>query len=157
MLDDIDLRLLALLQQNAKLTIKDLAEQLGMTTTPIFERIKRMEREGVIMAYVALVNQEKVGRPLVVFCNVSMPDYTPDNIAEFENHIRQMPDVLEAYHLAGTIDYQLKVVMRDIKEYAHFLQQMAKLPMVRVYSSAIALYAVKQSTIIPTPTKPVIQ
>ena len=156
MLDDIDLRLLALLQQNAKLTMKDLAEQLGMTTTPIFERIKRMERDGVIEGYVALVNADKVGRPLVVFCNVSMPDYTPENIADFEETIRQMPDVLEAYHLAGTIDYQLKVLVRDIKEYAQFLQQLAKLPMVRVHSSAIALYTVKQSTVVPTSTKSVV-
>ena len=153
MLDDTDLRLLTLLQQNAKLTIKDLAEQLGMTTTPIFERIKRMERDGVIERYVALVNAEKVGRPLVVFCNVSMPDYTPENIAEFEETIRQMPDILDAYHLAGTIDYQLKVLTRDIKEYAQFLQQLARLPMIRVHSSAIALYAVKQSTIVPTSPK----
>ncbi|AKD55419.1 Lrp/AsnC family transcriptional regulator [Spirosoma radiotolerans] len=153
MLDDTDFRLLSLLQRDAKRTIKELAEELGMTTTPIFERIKRMERDGVIEAYVALVNQEKIGRPLIVFCNVSMPDYTPDNIAEFENQVRRMPDVLEAYHLAGTIDYQLKVVMSDIKEYANFLQQMAKLPMIRVYSSSIALYAVKQSTILPLPTK----
>ena len=153
MLDDVDLRLLALLQQNAKLTIKELAEQLSMTTTPIFERIKRMERDGVIERYVALVNAEKVGRPLVVFCNVSMPDYTPENIAEFEETIRQMPDVLDAYHLAGTIDYQLKVVSCDIKQYAQFLQQLAKLPMIRVHSSAIALYAVKQSTVVPTSPK----
>ncbi|RYF66713.1 MAG: Lrp/AsnC family transcriptional regulator [Cytophagaceae bacterium] len=153
MLDDTDFHLLTLLQRDAKRTIKELAEELGMTTTPIFERIKRMERDGVIEAYVALVNQDKIGRPLIVFCNVSMPDYTPDNIAAFENYIRQMPDVLEAYHLAGTIDYQLKVVMSDIKAYASFLQQMAKLPMIRVYSSSIALYAVKQSTILPVPTK----
>lgn len=153
MLDDVDLRLLTLLQQNAKLTIKELAEQLSMTTTPIFERIKRMERDGVIERYVALVNAEKVGRPLVVFCNVSMPDYTPENITEFEETIRQMPDVLDAYHLAGTIDYQLKVLTRDIKEYAQFLQQLAKLPMIRVHSSAIALYAVKQSTVVPTSSK----
>ena len=153
MLDDIDLRLLALLQQNAKLTIKELAEQLSMTTTPIFERIKRMERDGVIERYVALVNAEKVGRPLVVFCNVSMPDYTPENIAEFEETIRQMSDVLDAYHLAGTIDYQLKVLTHDIKQYAQFLQQLAKLPMIRVHSSAIALYAVKQSTVVPTTLK----
>jgi len=153
MLDDLDLRLLTLLQRDAKRTIKELAEELGMTTTPIFERIKRMERDGVIKAYVALVNQEKIGRPLIVFCNVSMPDYTPDNIAEFENQVRQMPDVLEAYHLAGTIDYQLKVVISDIKEYANFLQQLARLPMIRVYSSSIALYAVKQSTELPTSTK----
>ncbi|CAN5279384.1 Lrp/AsnC family transcriptional regulator [soil metagenome] len=153
MLDDVDLRLLALLQQNAKLTIKELAEQLSMTTTPIFERIKRMERDGVIERYVALVNAEKVGRPLVVFCNVSMPDYTPENIAEFEETIRQMSDVLDAYHLAGTIDYQLKVLTLDIKEYAQFLQQLAKLPMIRVHSSAIALYAVKQSTVVPTSLK----
>ncbi|GAB4024183.1 Lrp/AsnC family transcriptional regulator [Spirosoma koreense] len=148
--DDIDLRLLALLQQNAKLTIKELAEQLGMTTTPIFERIKRMERDGVIENYVALVNAGKVGRSLVVFCNLSMPDYTPENIADFEQTIRRMPDVLEAYHLAGTIDYQLKVLVHDISEYAQFLQQLARLPMVRVHSSNIALYTVKHSTVVPT-------
>ena len=73
-----------------------------------------------------------------------------------EETIRQMPDVLEAYHLAGTIDYQLKVVARDIKEYAQFLQQLAKLSMIRVHSSAIALYAVKQSTVVPTSTKSVV-
>lgn len=149
MLDDTDLHLLELLQQNAKLTIKDLAERLGMTTTPVFERIKRLEREGVIEGYAALVNADKVGRSLVVLCNVSMPDYTPENIAAFEEYIRQMPDVLEAYHLAGTIDYQLKVLVKDIKAYASFLQQLAKVPSVRVHSSAIALYAVKQSTVVP--------
>ena len=148
--DDIDLQLLNLLQQNAKLTMKELAEQLNMTTTPVFERIKKLEREGIIQAYVAIVNAEKIGRPQVVFCNVSMPDYTPENITAFEETIRTMPDVLEAYHLAGTIDYQLKVLVKDIKEYTNFLQLIAKLPMVRVHSSAIALYAVKQSTVVPT-------
>lgn len=148
--DDIDLQLLNLLQQNAKLTMKELAEQLNMTTTPVFERIKKLEREGIIQAYVAIVNAEKIGRPQVVFCNVAMPDYTPENITAFEETIRTMPDVLEAYHLAGTIDYQLKVLVKDIKAYTNFLQLIAKLPMVRVHSSAIALYAVKQSTIVPT-------
>ncbi len=88
MLDETDLRILALLQQNAKLTIKELSDELHLTTSPIFERMKRLEKDGYIKGYVALINPEKVGRGQVVFCNVSMPVYTTENIEAFEKIVR---------------------------------------------------------------------
>ena len=90
MLDETDIRILMLLQQNAKLTIKELSEELNLTTSPVFERIKRLEKEEIISGYVALVNPEKVGKGQVVFCNVSMPVYTKENINEFEEAVRKV-------------------------------------------------------------------
>ncbi|MER0438920.1 Lrp/AsnC family transcriptional regulator [Emticicia sp. W12TSBA100-4] len=148
MLDNVDKQILGLLQKNAKLTIKELAEELNLTTSPIFERIKRLEKEGVIEGYVALLNPERVGKGQVVFCNVSMPIYTKENIENFENIVRSMPQVLECYHLAGLVDYQLKVFVKDIKEYDSFLKQLAEIQIVKVHSSAVVLHDVKYSTII---------
>jgi DNA-binding Lrp family transcriptional regulator len=148
MLDEVDKKILNLLQKNAKLTIKDLAEQLNLTTTPIFERIKRMEREGFISAYVALVNPQKVEKSQVVFCNISIRDYAPQNIQIFEEAVQKMPEVLECYHLAGTVDYQLKILVKDIQEYDLFVREFLKMPMVRVQFSSIVLHPVKYSTAI---------
>lgn len=148
MLDNVDKQILGLLQQNAKLTIKELAEELNLTTSPIFERIKRLEKEGVIEGYVALLNSERVGKGQVVFCNVSMPIYTKENIENFERIVRAMPQVLECYHLAGLVDYQLKIFVRDIKEYDSFLKQLAEIQIVKVHSSAVVLHDVKYSTVI---------
>ncbi|GGD48668.1 AsnC family transcriptional regulator [Emticicia aquatilis] len=148
MLDNVDKQILGLLQKNAKLTIKELAEELNLTTSPIFERIKRLEKEGVIEGYVALLNPERVGKGQVVFCNVSMPIYTKENIENFENIVRSMPQVLECYHLAGLVDYQLKVYVKDIKEYDDFLKQLAEIQIVKVHSSAVVLHDVKYSTVI---------
>jgi len=148
MLDNVDKQILGLLQQNAKLTIKELAEELNLTTSPIFERIKRLEKEEVIEGYVALLNPERVGKGQVVFCNVSMPIYTKENIENFENIVRSMPQVLECYHLAGLVDYQLKVFVKDIKEYDSFLKQLAEIQIVKVHSSAVVLHDVKYSTVI---------
>lgn len=148
MLDETDTRILMLLQQNAKLTIKELSEALNLTTSPVFERIKRLEKEGIISNYVALVNPEKVGKGQVVFCNVLMPVYTKENINEFEEAVRQMPEVLECYHLAGTVDYQLKILVSDIKEYDNFLKNFAEIPVVKVHSSLVVLHDVKYSTIV---------
>jgi DNA-binding Lrp family transcriptional regulator len=149
MIDDLDKQILNLLQANAKLTMKELAESLGLTATPVFERIKRLERDGVIKGYVALVDPEKVGRGQTVFVNIRMPIYTAENVASFEKHISKLPQVLECYHLAGTIDYQLKVVVENIKEYDSFLLAIAKIRMVNVDSSVIVLHQVKQETALP--------
>ncbi|WP_435354780.1 Lrp/AsnC family transcriptional regulator [Emticicia sp. SJ17W-69] len=148
MLDYIDKKILKLLQQNAKLTIKELAEALNLTTSPIFERIKRLEKDGIIEGYVALLNAEKVEKGQVVFCNVSMPIYTKENIDSFEKIVQSMPQVMECYHLAGLVDYQLKVFVKDIKEYDGFLKQLAEIQIVKVHSSSVVLHDVKYSTVI---------
>jgi DNA-binding Lrp family transcriptional regulator len=149
MLDKVDKQILTLLQKNAKATIKEIADIIGLSTSPVFERIKRFEKEGIIENYVALLNPEKVNKGQVVFCNVSMSIYTKENIDAFENLINTFPQVLECYHLAGLVDYQLKVYVKDIKEYDHFLKQIAEISFVKVHSSSVVLHGVKYSTVIP--------
>ena len=149
MLDNIDQQIIKLLQLNGKATIKDIANKLNLTTSPIFERIKRLEKEKIIKGYTALVDPKKVDKGQIVFCNISMPNYTDKNIKEFENKVGFMPEVLDCYHFAGVVDYQMKVLVKDIDEYNKFLQKISLLPMVRVHSSVVVLRQIKNTTIVP--------
>ena len=149
MLDAIDHQIINLLQLNGKITIKELAQKLNLTTSPVFERIKRLEKEKIIKGYTALVDSKKVDKGQIVFCNVSMPNYTDKNIKAFEAKVEHMPEVLECYHFAGVVDYQMKVLVKDIEEYNIFLRKVSLLPMVRVHSSVVVLREIKYTTIVP--------
>jgi len=149
MLDTIDQQIIQLLQFNGKVTIKEIANKLNLTTSPVFERIKRLEEKKVIKGYTALVDPKKVDKGQIVFCNVSMPDYTEKNIREFENKVDLMPEVLECYHFAGVVDYQMKVFVKDIDAYNELLCKISLLPMVRVHSSVVVLRQIKHTTIVP--------
>ena len=149
MLDTIDQQIIQLLQFNGKVTIKEIANKLNLTTSPVFERIKRLEENRVIKGYTALVDPKKVDKGQIVFCNVSMPDYTEKNIREFENKVDLMPEVLECYHFAGVVDYQMKVFVKDIDAYNKLLRKISLLPMVRVHSSVVVLRQIKHTTIVP--------
>ena len=149
MLDTIDQQIINLLQINGKATIKEIANKLNLTTSPIFERIKRLEKEEIIKGYTALVDPKKVDKGQIVFCNISMPNYNDKNIKEFENKVGFMPEVLECYHIAGVVDYQMKVLVKDIDAYDKFLQKISLLPMVRVHSSVVVLRQIKHTTIVP--------
>lgn len=150
MLDTIDQQIIKLLQLNGKTTIKEIANRLNLTTSPVFERIKRLEKEKIITGYTALVDHKKIDKGQIVFCNVSMPNYTDKNIKEFESKVGLMPEVLECYHFAGVVDYQMKVLVKDIDEYNKFLHKIRILPMVRVHSSVVVLRQVKHTTILPS-------
>jgi len=149
MLDTIDQQIIKLLQINGKATIKEIASKLNLTTSPIFERIKRLEKEEIIKGYTALVDPKKVDKGQIVFCNISMPNYNDKNIKEFENKVDFMPEVLECYHIAGVVDYQMKVLVKDIDAYDKFLQKISLLSMVRVHSSVVVLREIKHTTIVP--------
>ena len=149
MLDTIDQQIIKLLQINGKATIKEIANKLNLTTSPIFERIKRLEKEEIIKGYTALVDPKKVDKGQIVFCNISMPNYNDKNIKEFENKVDFMPEVLECYHIAGVVDYQMKVLVKDIDAYDKFLQKISLLSMVRVHSSVVVLRQIKHTTIVP--------
>ncbi len=144
--DALDKKILNLLQQDAMYTIKDIAKRLKLTTTPVHERIKKLEKQGIIKAYRAIIDNEQVEKAQVVLLQLHMEAYTPSNIAGFEKQVMKMPQVLECYHLAGTIDYQLKIIVKDIKEYDSFLMTMASVRNVSVVSSQIVLHTVKQTT-----------
>ncbi len=146
-LDQIDKTILRLLQEDAKLTNKELAVKLGITTTPVYERIKRLEREGFIKKYVALVDPKKVQLSLVAFCNVSLKEHATEFLIRFENDVQSLKEVVECYHIAGMFDYLLKVVVMDVETYQDFVsKKLAGLENIGKVQSAFVLREIKHST-----------
>ena len=122
LLDSIDKQLVNLLQKNSKANIKEIALKIGLTQTPTYERIKRLEKSGVIKKYVAILNKEKIGFTIEVFCQVTLLVHSKELILKFENAINKMPEVIECFHVAGNYDYLLKVIVTDMKHYQLFLK-----------------------------------
>ena len=120
-LDPTDLQILRTLQNDAKLTTKELAAAVNLTPTPVFERQKRLERQGFIRRYVAVLDAEKLGRGLIVFCHVKLRHMNRDIAADFEQRIKQIAEVTECYNTSGHFDYILKVHARDMKQYLEFV------------------------------------
>jgi len=120
-LDATDLSILRTMQKDAKLTTKELADAVHLTVTPVFERLKRLERQGYIKRYVAILDAEKLGKELIVFCNVKLRHMNRDIANDFIARIKDLPEVTECYNTSGTYDYLLKVHTRDMKEYQEFL------------------------------------
>ncbi|NJN78212.1 MAG: Lrp/AsnC family transcriptional regulator [Saprospiraceae bacterium] len=141
--------ILTFLQQDSKLTNKEIAAQLNLTTTPIYERIKRMERDGVIEKYVALVNPDKVGLQLTAFCDVSLKEHSKEFIEKFEQEISAFSEVNECYHIAGTFDYLLKIFVTDMSAYQNFIiNKLATLENIGKVQSSFVMTTVKKSTAI---------
>ena len=120
-LDETDLKLLRLLQEDARLTTKQLAARVNLSTTPVFERLKRLEREGFIRQYVAILDAEKLDLGFEVFCSVKLKQMTRDVARAFTRTIRGIPQVAECYNISGEYDYLLKIRARNMKEYNEFV------------------------------------
>ena len=120
-LDDTDIRILRELQANARITTKQLAAAVNLSTTPVFERLKRLEREGYIRKYVAILDAAKLNRGFQVFCSVKLKQMNRDIAHNFVELIRQVPQVSECYNIAGEYDYLLKINAPDMKSYNDFL------------------------------------
>ncbi|MDA0326462.1 MAG: Lrp/AsnC family transcriptional regulator [Bacteroidetes bacterium] len=120
-LDEIDLKILRLLQKDAKLTNKALSTNLALSVTAVYERIKKLEKTGFIQGYVALVSKEKVDKSFVAFCHVKLVQHTQDNVKQFEREVITIDEVLECYHLSGDYDYLLKVHVKDMESYRKFM------------------------------------
>ena len=120
-LDETDLRILRTLQKNAKLTTKELAEAVHLTPTPVFERQKRLERQGYIRKYVAVLDPEKMGQGLLVFCKVKLKQMNREIAEAFVRRIQRIPEVIECYNTSGEYDYLLKIRAHDMKQYQEFV------------------------------------
>lgn len=149
-IDKIDKKILALLQVDAKLTTKEVAVELGLTTTPTHERIKRLERLGYIKGYVAIIDRKKVEQPLLAFCNVALKEHSQQHLKKFEEQIQQFEEVLECFHITGIFDYLLKIVVKDMDAY-HYLtfHKLAMLENIENVQTIFAMNDIKVTSAIP--------
>lgn len=149
-LDDTDKKLLAILQEDSKTNIKEIASQLNLTKTPVYERIKRYDQEGIIKKYVGVLDTTKLETAMVVFCSVSLESQKLDALESFDKAIADIPEVVECYLMGGANDFLLKVVVKDLQAYHTFSSgKLAALPNVSQIKSTFVLNEVKRSTVIP--------
>lgn len=120
MLDKKDMAILKLLQENARATVKEISEKIHLSTTPVHERIKRMEESGVIKQYATLVDQNKIDLNLMVICYVSLQEHSKNAGVKFIKTINELHEVIECYSISGEFDFMLKVVCKDMNAYYDF-------------------------------------
>ncbi len=145
-LDEIDMQILKTLQKNAKLTTKELADVVHLTPTPVFERLKRLEKQDYIKKYVAVLNPEKLNQSLLVFCKVKLKQINREIAEAFVRRIKRIPEVTECYNTSGAYDYLLKVRARDMKQYQEFvLTKLGEIESVGSIESTFVMSEVKQN------------
>ena len=145
-LDKIDVKILALLQQNSNRTTKSIAEELEMTTTPIFERIKKLEKQGYIEKYVAVLNHKKLGLKQTVFIGITLQGHTRSYLEKFVKQINNFPEVIECHRVSGSFDYLLKLIVEDIEAYETFIiSKLTLLPYLGNVQSLITLSTGKET------------
>ncbi|MBE6279718.1 MULTISPECIES: Lrp/AsnC family transcriptional regulator [Bacteroidales] len=120
-LDHVDIQMLRTLQENARLTVKELAAKVRLSSTPVFERLKRLEEGGYIKKYMAVLDAGKLDRGFVVFCNVKLRRMNRDIAGEFARIVQDIPEVTECYNISGGFDYLLKIHAPDMKYYQEFI------------------------------------
>lgn len=146
-IDNTDIQILEILQKDAKTKMKDIADTVGMTITPVYERIKKMERNGIIENYTISVNPKSLGYQLVAYCSVTLKEHSKDNLRKFEIGVQDLYQVLECNHLSGNFDYLLKVVVRNMEDYQFFIShQLAALDNIGQVQSYFVMKAIKEST-----------
>ena len=149
-IDTIDKKILRLLQEDAHLTLKDISNKINLSLTPVHDRVKRLEKEGVIEKDVSIVNKKKLGIHLTVYCQVTLVKQTHDVSEEFNKSILNMPEVVECNFVSGNFDYLLKVVLADMDSYHYFHQQkLSVLPEVSLINSFFIISEVKSTTVMP--------
>jgi Lrp/AsnC family transcriptional regulator len=148
-MDVIDRQILDLLQRDATRSIAEVAEKVGLSQTPCWKRIQRLEAQGVIERRVALLNPEKLGLGLSVFVSVETQDHSQQWLDQFSRVVSAMPEVLELYRMAGDVDYMLRVVVPDMATYDGFYKRLiAAIPLKNV-TSRFAMERVKTTTVLP--------
>jgi len=144
-MDIIDYKILAALQDNAKLTTRELAEQLNMSRTPVYERVKKLEQGGVIEKYAARINPSSISSRVVVYTQVSLKTHTEEVMFSFEKKVKELPEIKECAHISGSTDYLLKIVVSKIEAYRTFVaKNLATIADVQHVESSFVLKMIKQ-------------
>ena len=149
-LDRYELQILNLLQEDCSMSNADIAEKVGLSPSPCWRRIERMERDGIIARRVAIVDRKKVGLNAQVFAQIKLNAHGRANLDEFTAAIRGFPEVLECYVLMGTVDFMLRIIAQDIEAYERFFfDKLSHLPGVQEINSTVALSEIKATTALP--------
>jgi DNA-binding Lrp family transcriptional regulator len=146
-LDEVDVKILEKLQENAMITAKELASELSLTTTPIYERIKKLQNSGIIKQYVALLDADIVGKSITVFINITIKDHHSEKRDEFVKQMEKLKSVVEFYHTSGSFDFLAKVRFANIHEFRDFLvSELSSIHNISDIESQIVLEEIKYST-----------
>jgi len=146
-IDAIDLGILKQLQNNSNINIKELASKLNLTPTPVYERIKRLERDGYIMKYVALLDKQKLKKGMTVFCNVRLKEHAKNVGANFVKDIVALPEIIECYNIAGDYDFMLKILVEDMASYQNFvMHKLSTIENIGNTNSIFVMGEIKHST-----------
>ncbi|MCM1153433.1 MAG: Lrp/AsnC family transcriptional regulator [Muribaculum sp.] len=149
-LDKIDIKLLQCLQSNSRLTTKELAQEVNLSTTPVYERIKRLENEGYIKRYVAILDAEKLNMGFTVYVNVKLSKQNHSGAKEFIESIRDLPEVMECYSVTGQFDYLLKLCAPNMRYYRNLvLDVLGNIDAVGSVESTFVMSEIKRSTSLP--------
>ncbi|MBB5185949.1 MULTISPECIES: Lrp/AsnC family transcriptional regulator [Zhongshania] len=149
-----DVNILSILQSDASKTSSEVADIVGMSQSPCWRRINRIEQDGLILKKVAVLNRQTLGMDLVVFATVNLTTSGRQNLVEFESSVRNFDEVVECYTMTGIWDYMLKIIVKDIRNYESFVRdRLLALPMIRELHSHIAVTEIKNTTELPLKTQ----
>ena len=150
-IDAIDRKILRVLQEDASLSVAEIGERVGLSSTPCWKRIQRMEAERIITGKVALVDQDRIGLGLSVFVSVESGDHSEDWLRKFATAVSAMPEVMEFYRMAGDVDYMLRVVVADMRSYDIFYKKLISAVSLKNVTSRFAMEKIKSVTALPVP------
>lgn len=146
-LDIIDKKILNILQENGRITNAQLASEVGLSPPPMLERVKKLEKGGIIKKYVAILDLNKIDKSTMVIVSLSLARHRIKSLDQVTHELLKLPEVLECYHIAGEEDYLLKVVVKDVQEYENFiLKKLAQIPAIGKIRSRVVLSTLKSDT-----------
>ena len=141
-MDTIDKQLLSLLQNDTKQTTKELSVKLNLSVTAVYERIKKLEREGIIQKYVTLLDRNKIDKSFVVFCHIKLVQHSKEFLTTFEKEVIKLNEVLECFHVSGEYDYILKIGVQDMEAYREFM--LSQLTTMEEVQSTHSMFVIKE-------------
>lgn len=148
-IDEIDRKILALLQRDASLSVDAVSEQVALSRNACWRRIKQLEGSGILKARVALVDAERIGLGLTVFVLMRAADHAPDWLAKFDRAVRILPEIMGAHRMSGDLDYVLRVQVADVADYDRFYKRLIELVPVRDISASFVMENIKDTTALP--------
>ena len=151
-MDAIDRKILAVMQDDVSLSVAEIGSRVGLSSTPCWKRIQRLEADGVIQKRVALIDPVKIGLGITVFVSVETGDHSQEWLGQFAEVVGAMPEVMEFYRMAGDVDYMLRVVVPDMKAYDGFYKRLIAAVPLKNVTSRFSMERIKSSTVLPIPT-----